>query len=118
MQHDNGERRRSSTLPAVLAVTGISTAGAASASTAAKPAHVKTEQVCGAPTAHRLTCYAVRQVSPAEPAAIRAAATRSDAVTPNATPSGYGPSDLRSAYKLTASGSGTVAMAGGSVTTR
>jgi hypothetical protein len=36
---------------------------------------------------------------------------RANAIHPNATPSGYGPTDLRSAYKLTASGSSTETVA-------
>jgi subtilase family serine protease len=41
-------------------------------------------------------------VSPSEPSGLKPAG-----VSPNATPSGYGPSDLRSAYALTATGSST-----------
>ncbi|WP_375492055.1 peptidase S8 [uncultured Jatrophihabitans sp.] len=100
--------RRLAVLTAAAATTAVgfsaaATAGASTSSTSASAA--KTERVCSAPTAHRLACYAIKQVSPNEPAALH-----SNAVTPNATPSGYGPSDLRSAYKLTASGSGTVAI--------
>jgi subtilase family serine protease len=93
---------------AALATAGFSAvadASTSSPSTAASATHVKTQRVCSAPKAHQLACYAIKQVSPNEPAGIR-----SDAVSPHATPSGYGPSDLRSAYKLTATGSGTVAI--------
>ena len=100
--------RRLAVLAAVAATTaaGFSAATPAGASTSStSTGAAKTERVCSAPTAHRLACYAIKQVSPKEPAALH-----SDAVAPAATPSGYGPSDLRSAYKLTASGSGTVAI--------
>ena len=53
-----------------------------------------------------LACFAERQVAPAEPAALHA-----QAISPNATPSGYGPTDLRSAYKLTATGSASETVA-------
>ncbi|WP_245988250.1 S53 family peptidase [Flexivirga caeni] len=50
------------------------------------------------------TCFALRQSNPVEPNRIVP-----HAVTPNATPSGYGPSDIQSAYNLPSStaGSGT-----------
>ena len=63
--------------------------------------HARTQRVCSAAVkAGHAACLAIKQVDPVEPNALRA-----DAVTPNATPSGYGPSDLRSAYNLTATGS-------------
>jgi subtilase family serine protease len=89
---------------AAIAAAGLSAAYTADATPtqAASSAHVTTQRLCSAPTAGHLACYAIKQTSAVEPSALRA-----DAVSPNATPSGYGPTDLRSAYKLTASGSST-----------
>ena len=47
------------------------------------------------------TCFALKQTNPVEPGKIVP-----HAVTPNATPSGYGPSDIQSAYNLPASTAG------------
>ena len=84
-------------------------AAAASASPAAAtpqsrshPKH-KTARVCSAARRHAATCFAIRQTDSVEPSALSA-----DAVSPAAVPSGYGPSNLRSAYNLTATGSGAV----------
>ena len=84
-----------------LVTAGAVTAGPAAASPTAAPAHVRTERLCGTPARGRLACFAIKQVAPVEPAAVGAAAL----------PSGYGPSDLRSAYALTASGSATQTVA-------
>src|SRR5262249_54851379 len=65
---------------------------------------------CAHATAPRtFGCFALRRTDVTQPAAL---AAHPDAVTPNATPSGYGPANLQSAYKLSsASGSGmTVAI--------
>lgn len=93
---------------AALLVAGLSAVStAATAAPAAAPTHtkVRTARLCGTPAQHRLACFAIRQVSPSEPKSL--AADSANKVTPDATPSGYGPSDLRSAYALTASGSST-----------
>lgn len=66
-------------------------------------ASVKSEHVCSQRvTKGWATCFAMKQTNPAEPKRIVP-----HAVTPNATPSGYGPSDIQSAYNLPAAGSGT-----------
>lgn len=66
-------------------------------------ASVKSEHVCSQRVAKGwATCFAMKQTSPVEPNRIVP-----QAVTPNATPSGYGPSDIQSAYNLPATGSGT-----------
>ena len=56
--------------------------------------HNKFVRVCATPKAKFAACHAIKNEAVVEP----------NAITPNATPSGYGPSDLRSAYALTASG--------------
>jgi Putative Ig domain len=98
---------------ALVAGTAVSTASAAPAarhtvnpiSAAAKAVahpyvHHKTKRVCSTVRiAHRMTCFAIRQTDTVQPAAFR---TR--AVVPNAVPSGYGPTNLASAYKLASSG--------------
>ncbi|HEX6500667.1 MAG TPA: S53 family peptidase [Micromonosporaceae bacterium] len=48
-----------------------------------------------------MTCYALRRTD----------IMQSKGIVPNATPSGYGPSDLRSAYKLTSTGSSSATVA-------
>ncbi|WP_375478165.1 peptidase S8 [uncultured Jatrophihabitans sp.] len=78
----------------------MTAATASAVPAAASTGRLATERVCGTPSAGHAACFAVRQTSAAEPSSLRA-----NAVSPNATPSGYGPSDLRSAYALTASGS-------------
>ena len=90
---------------AVLALTGLSVAEAAP-TTPAAAGHAKVARLCSAPKAGHAACFALRQVSPAEPSGVKAAG-----VSPNATPSGYGPSDLRSAYALTATGSASQTVA-------
>ncbi|WP_304050542.1 S53 family peptidase [Jatrophihabitans endophyticus] len=97
---------------AALLAAGLTAVG--TAATAASPApagahHVRTTRLCSTPAKHQLACYAIKQVSPSEPKAL--SADSAHAVKPNATPSGYGPSDLRSAYNLTASGSSSETVA-------
>lgn len=61
-----------------------------------QPTHVKVEHVCSQHVKRGdATCFAMRQTNAVEPAHIKA-----QAVTPDATPTGYGPSDLQSAYNL------------------
>jgi subtilase family serine protease len=77
----------STTVIAVLAVVSISQA--ANGATSATGAAHRSVRVCAAARAGEASCNAL---------------VRTD-VAPAATPSGYGPADLRSAYALTASGS-------------
>ncbi|TWP38059.1 hypothetical protein FGL98_04215 [Leekyejoonella antrihumi] len=61
-----------------------------------QPSHLKVAHVCAehAPTGIA-TCFAMRQTNNVEPARIKP-----QAITPDATPNGYGPSDLQAAYSL------------------
>jgi Putative Ig domain len=62
--------------------------------------HHKTKRVCSTVrSAHRMTCFAIRQTDTVQP---KAFATK--AVVPNAVPAGYGPANLASAYKLSSAG--------------
>ena len=75
---------------------------------AAPVRHHKTSRLCSTVVqAGGVTCYAIRQTDTVEPASLRA-----NAVSPQATPAGYGPLTLAAAYKLDQSkGSGrTVAV--------
>ena len=79
---------------------GVAQATASTANSAPGIHQHKTVRLCTAPKTGQAACNAIKQTDTVEPHALAAAA-----VTPNATPSGYGPTDLRSAYKLTAAGS-------------
>ena len=75
---------------------------------AAPVVHHKTARLCStAVNAGQAACYAIRQTDTVQPPGVSA-----NAVSPNATPAGYGPSTLVAAYKLDQSkGSGqTVAV--------
>ncbi|MFE9425916.1 putative Ig domain-containing protein [Kitasatospora sp. NPDC006697] len=92
--------------PAVLlaaAVIGALTAAppaSAAAASAAKSTPVQVRHLCAAPAhVHTASCLALVRTDVTQPAALSV-----NAVTPNATPSGYGPSDLLSAYSLPANG--------------
>jgi Putative Ig domain len=85
-----------------IAIALSANAMAAPANPATAPVAHKTARLCAAPKQHHLACFAIKRTDVTQPAALRNAA-----VSPNATPSGYGPTDLRSAYALTASGSGS-----------
>ncbi|GGB43133.1 hypothetical protein GCM10011492_37590 [Flexivirga endophytica] len=64
---------------------------------------VKVEHVCSQHVAKGIAkCFALKQTNAFEPNRIVP-----HAVTPNATPSGYGPSDIQSAYNLPSAGAGT-----------
>ncbi len=91
---------------ALALVAGVLAATPAATAAAPTPANV-TRSCAKATTAHQMTCFALRRTDVKQPAALTA-----NAVSPNATPSGYGPSDLSSAYKYsTAGGAGhTVAI--------
>jgi hypothetical protein len=69
--------------------------------TTVTPATVPTQRVCAAAKAHQVSCFALRRTD----------TVSAQGVLPNAVPSGFGPSDLRSAYALTASGSSTQTVA-------
>ena len=86
----------------VAAALTSATAGAASSAATASAAHVKTARVCADAKPGHLACLAIKVVDPVEPASVHA-----DAVTPNATPSGYGPSSLQAAYALPSSTAGS-----------
>jgi subtilase family serine protease len=77
---------------AVLGVSG--TAMAATAGAAGSPAWTR---VCAAPAAGMAACNALHVTNVTEH-------VRATGVTPNATPSGFGPSDLLSAYNLPTGG--------------
>ena len=99
--------RMSRGLAVVAGAAAVVAAGVSVPTTASAASHARTERVCSATVkAGHAACLAIRQVDPVEPSALH-----SDAVTPNATPSGYGPSDLRSAYNLTATGSSSQTVA-------
>jgi hypothetical protein len=81
-----------------IALTG----GVAGAASSASPSHLKTARVCADAKPGHLACLAIKVTNAAEPATIH-----EDAVTPNATPSGYGPSTLQAAYALPSSTAGS-----------
>ncbi|MDH6136286.1 subtilase family serine protease [Kitasatospora sp. MAA4] len=82
---------------ASLALSALAVAAPAGAAAPQTDRHNGTSWVhsCDAPTAGLMACNALRVTSVAEHA---------NALTPNATPSGFGPSDLLSAYNLPANG--------------
>ena len=82
---------------ALLLTTGPIAAQAAANPPAGKSSHV---HVCGTPAHGAAACNAIRND-----------VASSGKVGPNVTPSGYGPSDLRSAYNLTTTGSSTQTVA-------
>jgi subtilase family serine protease len=87
-----------STLGALALVGGVLAAIPAAAA-AAPAASVTFVRACAKPAARQMACDALRRTNVTQPAGMVA-----NAVTPNATPSGYGPSDLASAYKYSTSG--------------
>jgi subtilase family serine protease len=81
---------------AALALGGL----AAAPTALAQSAQPSVKHLCSAPAhAHQMACLALARTDVTEPSALRA-----HAVSPNATPSGYGPSDLASAYSLPSGG--------------
>ncbi|MDX6255592.1 MAG: hypothetical protein QOJ11_1926 [Frankiales bacterium] len=97
--------RRGTVGAAVLTAFSVATAltgGVAGAASPVSAAHLKTAKVCAAAKPGRMACMAIKVLNPAEPAGLSA-----DAVTPNVTPSGYGPSSLQSAYALPSSTAGS-----------
>ena len=94
--------RRAAISVAAAAVLGISAAALATSANAAgaptaKPAGPAWSRACDLPAPGLAACDALHVNN--VPEHIRALG-----VTPNATPSGFGPADLRSAYKLPANG--------------
>jgi hypothetical protein len=91
----------------VAALAGLSAVVALPVAAApAAAAHVKTQRLCANAKPQHAACFAIRQVSPVEPKSLNRTG-----VTAAATPSGYGPADLRSAYALTTSDSPTQTVA-------
>jgi hypothetical protein len=89
---------------AIVVGAMMSTTSASAATPLASAAKVSTVRACALPTkAHMMACMALRRSD------LKAVAA--NAITPNATPSGFGPSDLDSAYKLSASGGSGVTVA-------
>ena len=84
---------------ASLALSALAMAAPAGAAAPQTYSHDGTSWVrsCAAPTSTLMACNALRVTSVAEH-------INAMGVTPNATPSGFGPSDLRSAYNLPANG--------------
>jgi len=68
----------------------------------------RTERVCP-DNGKRLVCLAVRQTDPSPPLVVPN--TSSAGVAPMVVPNGFAPADLRSAYNLTAGGSGAMTVA-------
>ncbi len=96
-----------------LATTGLASGAQAAPTPTVASAHVTTKKVCGTPSPRHASCDAVRRTDAAAGAntARMATAMASAGVTPNATPAGYGPADIQSAYKLGGKTSGaTVAI--------
>ncbi|MCC9310603.1 peptidase S8 [Kitasatospora sp. RB6PN24] len=83
-----------------LLAGGLSLAAPANAASAAPTAAPATERACAAPTRPgMMACQALRRTDVTQPQALRL-----HAVSPQATPAGYGPADLLSAYTLPGGG--------------
>ncbi len=91
-----------STLLAVGIAAGVTVAAQlpAAAANAAPAARHQIARVCP-DNGKKLVCYAIRQTDTVTPAAL----------APNVLPNGLGPTDLRSAYNLTATGSASTTVA-------
>ncbi|WP_280718723.1 putative Ig domain-containing protein [Kitasatospora sp. MAP5-34] len=75
-------------------------AGATAGATTTVSSHAQAKRVCSAPAApHMMACNALVRTDVHQPHAFSISA-----VSPNATPSGFGPADLQSAYGLPANG--------------
>jgi hypothetical protein len=99
--------RRGTVGAVVLTAFSVATAltggvAGASSSAAAGTAHVKTARACSTAKPGHMACQAIKVVNAVEPAGLSA-----DAITPNATPSGYGPSSLQAAYSLPSGSAGS-----------
>ncbi len=83
----------------VLAALAAPLFGALPAAASAPPETVTVEAVCPAPAPGHSECLALRRTDiPAQPAS---------AMTPNSTPSGFGPADIQSAYALPGGSAGS-----------
>jgi len=95
-----------SVLLAAIGMAGLVLAVAPSGASAAAPAPVNVVRSCAAPARPGFaSCYALRRT---DLSSVRADLAR---ISPNALPSGFGPADLQSAYKLNASGGAGVTVA-------
>ena len=91
-----------------LGAFGVATAATPASATQAAHSSISVVRSCATPThVHQMSCLALRRTD----AAAHPNTARSALVRPNATPSGYGPTDLRSAYNLTATGSSSQTIA-------
>jgi subtilase family serine protease len=108
---DRAQRRKFRTLSALsatlvaAALSGVAVQSATAAPAPATTSHqAPTKHLCSAP-AHRgqMACLALVRTD------IKGISAQ--AIHPDATPSGYGPTDLRSAYKLTGTGSSSETIA-------
>ena len=93
---------------AVIA-TSLAVAALTALPAAASAGDPATQELCGAPAPGQMRCLGVRRIDVTQPAAL---ASQPGIASPSATPAGYGPPDLVSAYSLdTSLGSGqTVAI--------
>ncbi|HEU5428809.1 MAG TPA: hypothetical protein VFU74_18155 [Actinocrinis sp.] len=91
-------------LSASLAVAAVSAVAVQSATAAPAPHQVSVKHLCSAPS-HRgqMACLALVRTD--------VKGVSAHAIHPDATPGGYGPADLRSAYKLTGTGSSSETIA-------
>ena len=95
------------TAAAVVALATPALATPSSTSHGATVGKHKAERVCASAKAKdQASCFALKRTDVVEPSGLTA-----NSVNPYATPSGYGPSDLRSAYALTATGSASQTVA-------
>ncbi|MGI8664728.1 MAG: putative Ig domain-containing protein, partial [Jatrophihabitans sp.] len=113
MTYASTSRRRRGVIVgmAVFAAAGFAAAVSSGSAVAATQTHAtttpataphQTQRLCSTATPGHMACFAIRQVNPSEPQTITA-----HSVSPNATPSGYGPSSLQSAYALPSSTAGS-----------
>src|SRR3954470_23333214 len=98
-----------------LTMAGLTPVANAAPAAAAAPARVTSKHVCGTPGAHHAACNALKRIDGTATANTQrmagAMAAAGGATPAAATPSGYGPADIQSAYKLGgASGGRTVAI--------
>ena len=95
------------TAAAVVALATPALATPSSTSHGATVGKHEAERVCASAKAKdQASCFALKRTDVVEPSGLTA-----NSVNPYATPSGYGPSDLRSAYALTATGSASQTVA-------
>ncbi len=98
--HQRSVRRRAFAAVSTAALTVGALSAITLPATAAATGGVSVRHVCAAPAGTgQMACLALARTDVTEPGAFRA-----HAVSPLVTPSGYGPSDLRSAYNLPSNG--------------